>query len=80
MTVYVAGQIHRLASPERPMTDWGVDLGAGRTGRVRVPFAVYAAVEATDRDEYIREALADHLTQHQVSDADLLAGDHIAML
>jgi len=80
MTVYVSRQIHRLTSPDRPMIDWGVNLGAGRTGRVRVPLVVYAAIEATDRDEYIREALADHLTRHQLSDADLLAGDHVAML
>ena len=49
-------------------------------GRVRVPLDVYESVEATDKDEYVREGLADDLTRRQLPDDVLLAGEHVATL
>jgi hypothetical protein len=78
--VYSAGQITRLHSSDPSLTDWRVDLADGRAGLVRVPLAVYDAIEATDRDAYLREALADHLTFQQLPADVLLAGDHVVQL
>jgi hypothetical protein len=80
MTVYAAAQIQRVQSRDPAMTDWVVDLGAGRTGRVQLPLDVVAAVEATDRDAYVREALADQLTRLQPPAAELLTGTRVAAL
>lgn len=79
LAVYTARQISRLESSE-PTTEWGVTLEDGRVGRVLVPLDVYDGVEATDKDEYVREALADHLTRWQLPEDVLLAGEHVATL
>jgi hypothetical protein len=72
-----AEDLHRLPSSDPAMTEWGVDLDDGRTGRVRVPRPIYDAVEATDKDAYVLEALADHLNQLRIPDEALLLGDHL---
>jgi hypothetical protein len=76
--MYTARQISRLDAPASAATEWSVELEDGRVGRVRVPRDVYDEVEATDKDEYVREALADHLTRFQVPEDVLLAGEHVA--
>jgi outer membrane translocation and assembly module TamA len=80
LVVYTAQQISRLESSDDAMIEWAVELGDGRTGRVRVPLDVYESVEATDKDEYVREGLADDLTRRQLPDDVLLAGEHVATL
>lgn len=74
-----AAHLRRLPSADPALTEWAVDLGDDRTGRVHVPLSVYDAVEASDPDAYVREALADHLNQQQLSDDVLLAGDHVVL-
>lgn len=74
---HAAEQISRLPSADPALTEWAIDLGDGRTGRVRVPASVYDAVEATDQDAYVREALADHLNEQRIPDEVLLTGDHV---
>jgi hypothetical protein len=78
--MYDATQIHRVESRDPAMTDWVVDLEGGRTGRVQLPLDVVTTVEATDRDAYVREALADQLTRLQPPDAELLSGTRVAGL
>jgi hypothetical protein len=80
LVVYNAQQITRLESSDSSMIEWGVELGDGRMGRVRVPLDVYESVEATDKDEYVREGLADDLTRRQLPEDVLLAGEHVATL
>jgi hypothetical protein len=80
LVVYNAQQITRLESSDSSMIEWGVELSDGRMGRVRVPLDVYESVEATDKDEYVREGLADDLTRRQLPDDVLLAGEHVATL
>jgi hypothetical protein len=80
LVIYNAQQISRLESSDSSVIEWGVDLGDGRMGKVRVPREVYEGVEATDKDEYVREALADVLTRRQPDDDVLLAGEHVATL
>ena len=57
--LHTAAQISRLPSSDPALTEWAIDLGEGRTGRVRVPVSIHDAVEATDKDAYLQEALAD---------------------
>jgi hypothetical protein len=80
LVIYNAQQITRLESSDSSTTEWGVELSDGRMGRVQVPLDVYEGVEATDKDEYVREALADVLTRRQLPDEVLLAGEHVATL
>jgi hypothetical protein len=80
LVVYTSQQITRLESSDQQMTEWGVELEDGRMGRVRVPLDVYEGVEATDKDDYVREALADVLTRRQLPDDELLSGEHVATL
>jgi hypothetical protein len=45
-----------------------------------VPLVLYATIEATDRDAYVREALADYLSTQRIPEDVLMAGDHVAQL
>jgi precorrin-6B methylase 2 len=41
---------------------------------VQVATALYATVEAIDRDAYVAEAIADNLNRHRVSEEVVMAG------
>ena len=73
--MYTAAQISRRESSDPEMTEWAVELGDGRVGRLRVPVENYQRIQAEEPDEYIREGLADHLTFNMVSEDVLLEGE-----
>jgi hypothetical protein len=75
---YTAEQIYPDRSkPPTPNMVWSVRLDDDRVGSVQVATGLYAMAEATDKDAYVAEAIADNLNRNRVPEEVVLAGTRL---